>query len=392
LLATVALGGLPPIVLPPILPPPPGPVPDPHPGHHHRHHHHGHHHRRPRVRIATTGRRAERIHEVPITRRPEVRPRVAMSLRLPPGRAGRRARVAGEVQVSTTCAPVRRVTCIGEPYEFNPRLSARLVLSRGPDAARGSAISRRKRIVCHQRAPNRNHHCVFAFSPRQFSLPRGRSYVNLVLAAHNPHARPRQLVVVGADRPSGRIDQGQSRLGAVVMPRRGVRSTSLQVRRPERRRLATGRVARDRARVLYSVRVPRPRAGDRLLARATARLGIGRVPYNVYLRSRLILARNPHATSPGRQIARRSLLGGSVTPGNGFNSTHGRSGYRTPFRVRKAGVTAIRRVPRTGGGRRIPLYVNFVSWAKPLLVKPHAGDAARVRGGGSLRVMRYRAR
>lgn len=393
-LAAVALAGLPPIVLPPVLPPP-GPITDPPPGHH-RHHRHHHTRHRPRVRIATTGRRSERIHEVPITRKAGAAPRVAMSLRLPGRHAGRRARVAGEVQVSTTCAPVRRVTCIGEPYRFNPQLTARLVLAGRGDAVHGRAVSRRKRIVCHQRAPNRNHHCVLAFAPRRFWLPRhpcsGRCYVNLVLTAHNPHARPRQLVVVGADRPSGRIDQGQSRLGAVVLPRRGVRSTTRTDRSPERRRLATGRVARDRARVLYSVRVPRPRAGDRFLAKGRARLGIGRLRYNVYLRSRLILARSPHATAPGRRIARRAILGGSLTPGNGFNSTHGRSGYRTPFRVRKAGVTAIRRVPRTHGGRRAPLYVNFVSWAKPLLVKPDAGDAARVRGSGSLRVTRFRAR
>jgi hypothetical protein len=106
----------------------------------------------------------------------------------------------------------------------------------------------------------------------------------------------------------------------------------------------------------------------------------------------LILAASPHATSPGHRIARHAILGGELTPGNGFNSTHGKSGYRTPFSAAKAGVGALRGVPRTRSGRRLPLYVNFVSWAKPLLVKPDAGDAVRLLGGGSLRVVRYRAR
>ncbi len=350
-----------------------------------------HHHHRARVRIVTTGRRSERIHEVPITRRAGAGKRVAMSLRLPGGPPGRRARVAGEVQVSTTCPPVRLPTCIGQPYDYNPVVTGRLVLARSAHSPTGRAVSRR-RIACHQRAPNRNHHCVMAFAPRAFPLRGGRArYVNLVIAAHNRHARARQLVVIGADKPSGRIDQGQSRLGAIVLPRGGVRSTHLRSRTPERRRLVTGRVAHDRARVLYSVRVPHPRAGDRLLADGTARLGIGHLSYNVYLRSRLILATSPHAVAPGRAIARHAILGGELAPPNGFNATHGKSGYRTPSRTAKAGVTALRGVPRARSGRRRPLYVNLVSWAKPLLVKPDAGDAARVLGGGSLRVARYSA-
>ncbi len=391
MLAAATLGILPPIVLPPILPPP---APPNAPGHRHQHRHHrrSHHHHRARVRIVTTGRRSERIHKIPITRRAGAAKRVAMSLRLPAGRPGRGVRAAGEVQVSTTCPPVRLPTCIGQPYDYNPVVTGRLVLAPNAHSATGRSVARR-RVACHQRAPNRNHHCVLAFAPRAFALSGGRPrYVNLVIAAHNRHARARQLLVIGADKPSGRIDQGQSRLGAIVLPRNGVRATHLRSRAPERRRLTTGRVAHDRARVLYSIRVPHPQAGDRLLAKGTARLGIGRLSYNVYLRSRLTLATSPHAIAPGRAIAHHAILGGELAPSNGFNVTHGKSGYRTPSRATKAGVTALRGVPRTRSGHRRPLYVNFVSWAKPLLVRPDAGDAVRLLGGGSLRAVRYRAR
>jgi hypothetical protein len=90
-------------------------------------------------------------------------------------------------------------------------------------------------------------------------------------------------------------------------------------------------------------------------------------------------------------VARSAILGGALTPANGFNCTHGRSGYRTPCRLRKAGVTVIRRVPHAHG-RRKRLYVNFVTGAKPLLKRPKAHDAVRVLGGGHLRVLRLRAR
>ena len=70
--------------------------------------------------------------------------------------------------------------------------------------------------------------------------------------------------------------------------------------------------------------------------------------------------------------------------------THGRSGYRTPCRLRKAGMTVIRRVPRAHG-HRVPLFVNFVAGAKALLERPKAHDAARVLRGGHLRVLRLRA-
>jgi hypothetical protein len=339
---------------------------------------------------------------VPIASRAGAGRRVAMSLRLPALRPGERLRLFGEVQVSTTCSRDRRSSCIGRPYEYNPELSARLLIADRPTAVGGHRTRRvgaARRVVCHQRTPNRNHHCVLAFAPRAMRVGqalahhcRNRCYANLALAAHNWKARPRQVVVLGADRPSGRVAQGQSRLNAVVVPRRASHGT---VRRrdnaPSRRRLPTRPRGGRRARVLYSVKLPKVHRGDRIIAMAAARLGIGRLPYNAYLHSQLVLAPGRRATGPGRATAHSAILGGALTPANGFNCTHGRSGYRTPCRLRKAGMTVIRRVPRAHG-HRVPLFVNFVAGAKALLKRPKAHDAARVLGGGHLRVLRLRAR
>src|SRR5205809_1853394 len=140
-LAAAGLSLLPPLPLPPILQPPPAPKPPSQPPGDQQHHRHD-----PRIRVATTGRHAERIRTVPITRRAGAAPRVALSLRLPGARSGRRVRLSAEVQASTTCPPARRETCIARPYHFNPVLTARLVLADSPRGVRrphAEPISRR---------------------------------------------------------------------------------------------------------------------------------------------------------------------------------------------------------------------------------------------------------
>jgi hypothetical protein len=394
--AVASLSVVPPLPLPPlppILPPPIGGGPQPGPAGH----------QRPKIRAATTGRHSERIRTLPITRRRGASPRAALSLRLPGVRTGRRVRLSAEVQASTTCPPVQRATCIGRPYSFNPTLTSRLVLADSPRAVGGrhaDTVSRTQRVVCHQRPPNRNHHCVFVFGSHGFraAAPRRRPcrspcYANLVLAAHNRHARPGQVVVLGGDRPSGRVVQGRARLNALVLPRgAGRRASRIRDRRLESPALPTGAVPSNSARVLYSVELPRLRRGDRVLAAARSRVGIGGLPYNAYVHSQVIVARSPTATAPDPLAARSAILDGDVTPGNGFNCTRGRSAYRTPCRIRKAGLTVIKRTPRTASGRRVPLYVNLVSRAKALLLTPSGADRLRALPRGHLKVVRMHVR
>jgi hypothetical protein len=210
---------------------------------------------------------------------------------------------------------------------------------------------------------------------------------------HGRRARPHELVVVGADRPDGRVAGGQSRLNAVVLPP-GSRhhARRLAKARPATRTLSTNIGSGAGPRVVYSVELPDPRRGDRVLALGAERVAIGRLPYNVYLRSQLILAGSPTATAPGRLGIRSGILGGALTPANGFNCTRGRSGYRTPCTSRKAGMTALRRTPRSHAGRWRPLYVNLVSRAQALLATPQDGDAVRVVRGGYLNVLVLRTR
>ena len=169
------------------------------------------------VRFATTGDNSEIRRAVPIARHKWAKKRVAMSLgpgALPTFHRHDILRTSAEVQVTTTCVDLGTPRCIGRHYGFSPREDARIVLANrrketgGKDA---KVIAETHSVRCHQQRPNRNHHCVLVFRPEPtrirhpHRLPCRPStcHLNLVLEADHPHARDGQLVLVGADTPSG---------------------------------------------------------------------------------------------------------------------------------------------------------------------------------------------
>jgi hypothetical protein len=344
--------------------------------------------------VATTGNRSEIAKTIPITARAGAEPRSVMSLRprkLPRLRRGDELKLSAEVQVTTTCVTASG-RCIGRPYSFTPRVSARIVLADRRRAASGpehvEALSRPQTIGCHQQRPDRNHHCVLVFRNVVDRLRKAgrrpcalaRCHLNLILSAHSRRAIPGNVLIVGADRPDGSVEQDMGRLNATVIPR-GVRAHIRHARSKRRvhRRLPEGSPGSGGWRVVGSLKLRHLERGDIIAAAARERTGIGGLPYSAYVSSELVLAGSRRSVHPFRRDA---TLEGFVTEANGFNCTQGPSAYRTPCVTRKAGVVRIRRHPVDRHGHPRPLFVNLISRSFPKLASARAGDAARVLGGG----------
>ncbi len=309
-------------------------------------------------------------------------------------------KLSAEVQVTTTCVTAGP-RCVGRPYSFTPRISARIVLADRKRAASGRghvlALSRPQSLGCHQQRPNRNHHCVLVFRNVKARLGRHRRLpcalhrcrVNVVVSARSGRARPGNAIIIGADRPDGHIEQDMSRLNAVVIPK-GVhpRITRRRTARRVHRSLPEGSPGSGGWRVVYSLKLRHLDGGDIVAAAARARTGIGSLPYSAYVASEMIIAGNPAATKP---FPRNVTLSGFVTEANGFNCTQGRSAYRTPCVTRKAGLATIRHRPVDRRGRPRPLYLNLIQRSFPKLARAGPGDAAQVLGGGFVAANVYRA-
>src|SRR5687767_4978562 len=84
-----------------------------------------------KVKVATTGNRSELVDTIPITKKPQVSPRVIMSLTpdvLGALAAGDQLEISAEAEITTDCLFVSS-ECVGEPYKFNPKIGARIVVS-----------------------------------------------------------------------------------------------------------------------------------------------------------------------------------------------------------------------------------------------------------------------
>ena len=318
--------------------------------------------------------------------------------RLPPLRRGDRLRVSAEVQVTTTCV-VPGPRCIGRPYRLTPTVDAKLLLASGGHRTGGrgtTRIGRQRSVSCHQRRPNRNHHCVLVprgtrkIAPRRLPCRPRECRLNVVVDAHDGAARPGNVLVIGADRPNGSIDQDSGRLNALVVPKRPrPRAVHFDTHRRRHRSIPVRPRGSRGKRVVYSVRMPRLDKGDILTIKARQRTAIGQLRYSAYVGSEVILAARPGATHPSRLAKRAAALRGRITEATGFNCTQGPSAYHTPCLTRKAGLLEIVHdaVDRRGGPK--PLYVNLVCHLAPKLVPALPRDQAQVRPSGHLEVTRF---
>ncbi len=331
--------------------------------------------------LTTTGNHSEEIESVPIATEAGTNERVAMSLgpdQLPRLEAGDRLRSSGEIQFSTTCA-AETPECVGRPYQFNPTLTARIVLAAAPDQTDSAfALSEQAQVRCKQQRPNRNHHCTLVMHNFEVTvgdlaaLPCADNacYANLVVGATNRHARRGNRVVLGGDRPDGSVVQDKGRLN-VVHSRAEVAAPTMQSSSElVNATLPLTEGDKEKRRVIHSVAIGSPRKGEVLAFDGGWQATIDQLPFNTFISSRVVLGETPTSTGP-TGLARSSVqLRGDATEANGFNCTQGPSGYATPCNIAKAGAIRITKDvidPATG----LPgtLYVNLVSAAKPLLAK-----------------------
>lgn len=362
-------------------------------------------HGQAKVRLGTTGNHSELLTSVPVTRRSGEAERVAMSIgpeEMPRLHNGDSLDVVAEVQVSTTCL-FRGPRCVGRRYRFNPYVRARVVLAAGPEPTDAAiALASSRGVRCKQRRPNRNHHCVLTFADAGLGvvdladLPCAPTacYVNLIVGADHRKARRGNRVVLGGDRPHGLVSQDKGRLSAVVSRSDApapvalfdgdLRATGLPVRAPHSTRW----------RVVHSVPLPGLERGEIVTAAASFRAAIRRLRfkrrrYNALLSSRLILAESAGSVDASRAVKSFAPTGAALTEGNGFNCTQGRSGYRTPCLVEKAGAIRMRHDAVGDDASPRTLHLNLVSRAKPLLSQAKRKQKARLRAFGGLTVVRY---
>ncbi len=340
------------------------------------------------VDAASTGPHAELRKTVPITRRPGAGPRVALSIgpgKLSGLRPGDRLELSSELQLTVDCdKPSPR--CAGRPYDFNPTVVVSLELAPRRSPGAPSRVLARSRLSCRQKLPDRQHHCpvVFDVTTRVgdgFPCPLDRCHANLVVSASSPHARDDQRLIIGSNKPSGRIVQNKSRMNVIRLAPRA-RAERLRTGELRRRSLRL----RPQRKVVLSQKVDALERGEVLAVSAGLRSDVRHLGYNALVGAELIVARGPNAIEPSRLVRRSVWQRGKISPTNGTNCTPAQS----PCPTRKVGVVKVRRDVRGGSGAPAPLFVNLVIRTKQKRVEREHGARLRIHDDAALEVRRYR--
>jgi hypothetical protein len=358
------------------------------------------------ARVSATGKHAELVERLPIGRKPDAKRRVIFSI--PPSRlgaiaAGDRVEGMGDFEVTVCLKPDPDhdgdpYPCVGRVYGYNPLIKARVVLA--PSATttgidRTMPVTSARKLRCSQTQPNRNHHCVLAIPAEGEDIPSTRDlpcapascYLNLVASASHQDARKGEVVVVGSNSESGTIEQNRGRLSGVLLhPGNMARPEPLI---QERRRLGLlpigSRSSDIQSRVLYSLELPRLRAGEGLVADGKAIASIGGHRYSAFTSAEMVLASSPSAKEPDRESNRVTGVESSIGRRNGFNCTQGSSAHPTPCVFRKVGIIKV--IEDASG----PLYLNLVVGMRAQFLDQawDLGDVAQVQRGGRIKVYRY---
>jgi hypothetical protein len=342
---------------------------------------------KPAATAATTGTDGELKKTIPITRQPGAARRVVLSLG--PGKLARiqrggRLELSSEVQLTVDCDR-RSPRCAGRPYKYDPSITVSLELSSKRSASSPGRVLARRTLTCRQQLPYRQHHCPVAFDRslrvgKHFPCRLHRCFANVVVAASNPKARSTDRIIIGANKPSGRIVQNKSRLNTVMRSRSstGRRFTTHHLSRHSLR-------LRPQRKVLLSQKVEGLERGDVIAASAAIRSDVRHLGYNALVGAELVIARGPKAPSPSHLVRRAVSQKGLISPVNGTNCTPANS----PCLTRKVGVATIRGSLRGDSGEPLPLFVNLVIRTKQKRVGREHGARLRLRGG-RLEVERYR--
>lgn len=345
---------------------------------------------RRKVLVASTGRDAELVKKIPITRRAGQAPRVVMSLAqggasnssLPDLAPGDRLKITAEAEVTTDCEEPQ-AGCVGRPYKYAPTVEARLLLAGDPSEAGGGralTLADPETEVC----THRRHHAVIVFTDAGRRIPdaglpwTGKSYVNLVLSAHHPEARDGDVLLVGQNEPDGTVLGDMGRIDATRL-RPGSQAAPSPIEEARRRTRAIP--ARKQETVVYSQPLDDLAADEQLAVRAKLVTDAAHLPYPARITTRLILADDPSQTDLGGRARDVAAFRGAITAANGFNCTPEDS----PCTTRKVGIARITRSP----GKRLFVNVVAVSAIPPQFGRARPDDVLSVPDEGSIEVVRY---
>jgi hypothetical protein len=317
-----------------------------------------------KVKVATTGNRSELVDTIPVTKKPQVSPRAIMSLTpdtLGSLQTGDQLEISAETEITTDCR-FESSECVGEPYNFNPKIGARIVISTSPTTATGFEVVPRQEVNCRQKTPNRQHHCVFTMQPAPLQVdlgalgcPASGCFVNLVMDAWHKRGSPkRNVILIGANNRNGKIKQDKGRLNAirtrnpVVTPPPAPTGTfTTGNSSPTTNALSLNPEAEA---VIFSQQLDGLADGEQLFVKAGLTTDVALLNHNANVSTRIVLADSPTETDPGVVGGEVADLKGEITENNGFNCTK----KATPCPSNKVGVIAIKK------NASVPLFANLV--------------------------------
>ena len=201
--------------------------------------------------------------------------------------------------------------CTGRPYDFDPHVQVSLELAARKSASARSRVIARRTLTCRQRLPNRQHHCPVVLDRTtrigdHFPCPLDRCYANVVVSASSPQASGDQRMIIGANKPNGRIVQNKSRLNAIRLGR-GETARRLVTKRLRRGSLRL----RPRRKVVLSQKVEGLERGDVLAVAASLRSDVRHLGYNALVGGELVVARGPRRSDPEPAGAALGLAAGA---------------------------------------------------------------------------------
>jgi hypothetical protein len=317
-----------------------------------------------KVKVATTGNRSELVDTIPVTKQPQVSPRVIMSLTpdvLGTIQNGDQLEVSAEAEITTDCL-FESSECVGEPYKFNPKIGARIVVSTSTTSATGFELVPRQEVNCRQKTPNRQHHCVFTLRPPPMQVdlatlgcPANGCFINLVMDSWHKRGSPkRNVILIGANNRNGKIKQDKGRLNAVRTrnplaspPPDPLGTFTVGTVEPTTNAIPLNPAGEQ---VIYSVELGNLTDGEQLYARGGLTTDVSLLNHNANVSTRIVLADSPTETDPGVLGSQVADLKGEITENNGFNCTK----KQTPCPSNKVGVLAIKK------NATAPLYANLV--------------------------------
>jgi hypothetical protein len=361
------------------------------------------------LHVDATGKNAELLKTIPIGRHRGAKPKAVLSLspaKVGTLQSGDRLEASAEQEVSVCLHhnsndPGSGYPCVGKDYAYSPKVEGQIVVGPNDDTtgpANAVAIGKPHTWKCSQQQPNRNHHCVLVIPkesleiPNVNPLPCGPSacHVNLVLNAWNRNAKKGQQLVIGANDGTSKSSVNGNRGKVSIMRFRPGTFERPQPRVFTDRAVRSIPIVRDGGdtddKVIYSIPMHNLHAGDQFIVDAKAKVKIGGVPYNVFLRNEAFLATGPnetHAGGTGNYTGKAS----EISPGNGFNCTQGKSDWSNPCPVRKPGVLHITKDPTQ------TFYINVLSGAEAKIVDEHYhhGDRAKISGDGQVKIWEFPA-